>query len=155
MKIDFLNKEYVTSYTLDNHNFYYNRTDLPDDAVDDGFMMSQLRSQGRKYYKHGKFCVQTMSGVVFKTTDKETKRHVYILEFGITKQNPSDRVHDKVEACENSVMNAFSNPVIQVILDHRPDFYEFRDYAMPYLLRAKQQYVNTVEENEVKNFYKE
>lgn len=154
MSIDYLNKEFVTSYTLDNHNFYYNRTDLPDDAVQDGFMMSSLRSQGRKYYKTGKFCVQTMSGCVYKTHDKKTKRTVYLLQCGVARQNPQDLVHNKYEAAERSLENTLSEPVMSIMLDHMPDFYEFRDYVMPYLLNSKQQYVNTVDENEIATFRK-
>ena len=149
MNIDYLNKEMVASYTLDNHNCYYNRTDLPDEAVGDGFMMSELRSAGRKFYKSGKFCVQTMSGVVYKTQDKKTKRTAYLLQCGVAKQNPTDLVHNKHEAAEVSLEHTFTEPVVSIILDHFPDFYEFRDYALPYLLNAKQQYVNTTEENDV------
>lgn len=152
MSIDYLNKELVTTYTLDNHNFFYNRTDLPDDAVGDGFMMSELRSQGRKYYKHGKFCVQTMTGAVYKTRDKKTNRSVWLLQCGIAKQNPSDIVHCKYDGAEASIENAFAEPVMSIIIDHCPDFYEFRDYVHPYLCMAKQQYVNTVQENEVRNY---
>lgn len=154
MKIDYLNKEFVTSYTLDNHNFYYNRTDLPKNVVQDGFMMSCLRSQGRKYYKSGKFCVQTMSGCVYKTHDEKTNKTVYLLQCGIAKQNPQDLVHNKHEALERSINNTLYEPVMTIILDHKPDFYEFRCYVMPYLSNSKQQYVNTVDENEIATFRK-
>lgn len=154
MKPNYLIKEFITSYTLDNHNCYYNRTDLPDDAVQDGFMMSELRSQGRKYYKSGKFCVQTMSGVVHKTQDLNTKKTIYILQCGLAKQNSTDLVHKKRHGAMNSLANAFIEPVITVMLDHMPTFYEFRAYAMPYLLTAQQQYVNTTQENKVAEFKK-
>lgn len=150
MSIDYLNKEVVASYTLDNHNFFYNRTDLPDDVVKDGFMMSETRSFGRKYYKHGKFCVQTMSGVVYKTNDKKTKKTIYLLQCGLAKQSKEEFVHDKHEAAQVSLENTFAEPVISIVLDHFPDFYEFREYAIPYLTYASQNYVNTAEENKCK-----
>lgn len=147
MSIDYLNKEVVASYTLDNHNFFYNRTDLPDAVVKDGFMMSETRELGRKYYKHGKFCIQTMSGVVYKTCDKKTNKTVYLLQCGLAKQSREELVHDKHEAAQVSLENTFAEPVISVVLDHFPDFYEFREYAIPYLSRASQSYVYTADEN--------
>lgn len=143
MNIDYLNKTVVASYTIDNHNFFYNRTDLPDNAVNAGFMMSEMRVAGRKYYKHGKFCIQTMSGIVYKTYDKKTKKTIYLLQCGLAKQSSKEFKHDKHEAAAVSIENAFAEPVISIVLDHLPDFYEFRKYAFPYLIHASQKYVCT------------
>lgn len=150
MNIDYLNKTVVASYTIDNHNFSYNRTDLPDDAIKPGFMMSELRSLGRKYYKRGEFCIQTMSGVVYRTCDKKTKKTVYLLQCGLAKQSNEERVHDKHKAAQVSLENTFIEPVISIVLDHLPDFYEFREYAVPYLMYASQKYVNTAGENKLR-----
>lgn len=147
MTPDFLNKEIVTTYIVDNRKMRYNKSDLPLSSVDTGHMVTQLRSLGRKYYKSGKFCIQTMAGVVYKTNDKETRRHLYILQCGVARQSPVDTKHDSDTAVEAAIKNAVVSPVISIMLDHLPEFYEFNDYAMPYLYNAKQQYVNTKAEN--------
>ena len=97
MTVDFLTKEFVTSYFISNHNFAYGT--FPNGSeVDAGQMVTPIESQGRTYYKTGKFCIQTLVGVVFKTFDKETKATRYMLQVGLAKQNQCDLRHDKTVA---------------------------------------------------------
>lgn len=150
MTVDFLTKEFVTSYFIDNHNFAYGY--FPNDTeVDAGHMVTQVVSNGRSYYKTGKFCVQTLVGAVFKTVDKETKATRYMLQVGLAKQNQHDLRHDKVVAHETAFQHAYTDPVMTILLDHKPDFYEFRDYAETYFAFNKQKFVFTAEENEYYN----
>lgn len=160
MKVDFLNKEFVKSYFIDNHNYFYSHQqyigddnfDTPEPVIEGkkyGFMETEMKSQGRTYIKTGKFCIQTMVGNIYKTEDVRTKETRYILQIGITKQNPSDLVHDKKVAAEYGQEQAVSEPVMTILLDHQPDFYEFRDYTHPYMANNKQKFVMTVEEKEV------
>ena len=112
----------------DNHNFAYGT--FPNGSeVDAGQMVTPIESQGRTYYKTGKFCIQTLVGVVFKTFDKETKATRYMLQVGLAKQNQCDLRHDKTVAHDEAFQHAYTDPVMTILLDHRPDFYEFRDDA--------------------------
>lgn len=149
MTVDFLTKEFVTSYFINNHNFAYGT--FPNGSeVDAGQMVTPLESHGRTYYKTGKFCIQTLVGVVFKTWDKETKATRYMLQVGLAKQSQCDLRHDKTVAHDEAFQHAYTDPVITILLDHRPDFYEFRDYAETYFVFNKQKFVNTAKENLVR-----
>lgn len=145
MTVDFLTKEFVTSYFIDNHNFDYG-TFSNGSRVDSGQMVTALEVDGRTYYKTGKFCIQSLVGVVFKTYNKETNATCYILQIGLTKQNQYDLKHDKTIAHDEAFQHAYTDPVMTILLDHKPDFYEFRDYAETYFAFNKQKYVNTAKE---------
>lgn len=153
MKFDFLNKELIASYTLDNHNFYYNRTNLLNDEVETGHMMTEVRVDGRKYYKEGKFCIQTITANVYKSNDKETRRTVYMITCGLAKQNQVDLKHDKKVAGEESAVKAFTEPIIQIQLDHKPSFHEVKEYVNLYFAYNTQQYVFTAKENATRDFF--
>lgn len=165
MKVDFLNKEFVKSYFIDNHNYFYSHQSekgfderdavekyVPDSVVSGkqyGFLETEVISQGRTFIKTGKFCVQTMVGNIYKAEDERTKQTRYILQIGIAKQSPTDLIHDKKVAIEAGQEQAMTEPVMTILLDHRPGFYEFRDYVKPYLLNGKQKFVMTAEEKQV------
>lgn len=153
MKVDFLNKEFVKSFFIDNHNYFYSFAANADGPVMEGkewgFMETVLNSQGREYIKTGKFCIQTLVGNIYKTFDTKTNATRYILLVGLSKQNPSDLIHNKKVAIETAQEYACTEPVMTILLDHCPGFHEFRDYAIPYLKMAKQKFVMTAQEKEV------
>lgn len=166
MKVDFLNKEFVKSYFIDNHNYFYSyqfnegfdghdaddEQCVPDPVVEGkkyGFLETEVKSQGRTFIKTGKFCVQTMVGNIYKAEDERTKQTRYILQIGISKQNPADLIHDKKVAIEFGQEQAMTEPVMTILLDHQPGFYEFREYARTYLVCNKQKFVMTAEEKQV------
>lgn len=150
MNINFLHKEYVKSYTVDNSNWFYPLSSRADDDLLDGQMTTDLVKDGRAYTKYGKFCVQTICADVYKGPDKETGKTLFCVLFGIGKQNPADVSHDPDKGVEAAAYNAKVNPFMVIEFDHNPTFGELERYTDAYFEKNSQRYVLTVDEKRIK-----
>lgn len=150
MNINFLHKEYVKSFIVNNSNWIYPLSERAGEDIPEGQMTTDLIRDGRTYTKHGKFCVQTICADLYKGPDKETGKTLFCVLFGIGKQNPMDANHDPERAEEAAAYNAKVNPFMTIEFDHQPCFDEINRYIELYFAKNGQAFVKTAEERKLK-----
>lgn len=146
MNIDFLHKEFIKSFTVNNSSWWYPNSKKGTEYLQEGQMTTDLIVDGRTYTKHGKFCVQTICADLYKGPHKETGKTLFVVLFGMGKQNPVDTNHDPEKGVEAAAYNAKVNPFMTIEFDHFPNFGEINEYIDLYFKRNGQKYVMTKEE---------
>lgn len=150
MNINFLHKEYIKSFTVDNSNWVYPLSERATDDIPGGQMTTDLVKNGRTYTKYGKFCVQTICVDIYKGPDKETGKTLFCALFGIGKQNPVDLDNDREKGVEAAAYNAKVNPFMVIEFDHQPTFNEIEQYTDAYFAKNSQKYVLSADEKKLK-----
>lgn len=150
MNINFLHKEYIKSFIVNNSNWFYPFSKRGSNDISEGQMTTDLVKDGRTYTKHGKFCVQTICADLYKGPGKTTGKTLFCVLFGMGKQNPMDLQHDPERGEEAAAYNAKVNPFMTIEFDHQPTFSEINQYIEIYFSRNGQRYVNTAEEKNIK-----
>lgn len=137
--LDFLNKEFVRSFTYSN--FKRDRRTFKDEVI-----------LGRVHTKHGIACATTMVCDCWKVYDDSVKQFKYVYLAGIARQHPKDRNIKYQDGVSIAKANAMVDPVFTLIYD-KPACFEFIESMLEaYVSQLPIQLVKTKEEIEFDEF---
>lgn len=136
--LDFLNKVEVNS-------FVYSSVDK--DNID----CKSVVIDGRAYTKWGRLQIVTFVGTMFEAKNKDTGMTEYFVTVGVSKQHPTDLVHDKKTAIEVARENSLMDPIMVMYnVSESFDTYAFKNMMDTYHSTMKLEMIMTREEKKKK-----
>jgi hypothetical protein len=109
---------------------------------------------GRWYEKYGVEQAVCFFGVIYKVMNNVTGCREYILHVGMSKQHPDDSRINKSLAIELSQENALIDPIIEMKVSDKFEYYDFKCMMEIYVNTLNLKFIKTRQEKELEKHSK-